>query len=79
MKAVVRAIELQKASGDRRLMRADIANFLDTQACLFALAGDFKRATVTEQQAIAISLKPEFQERLDSFRGPSPRDCTGAA
>ena len=56
-----------------------VPNFLDTAACMYALAGDFSKAVTYEKEAIAGSPQSEdFLERLNWFQATPPRDCTGA-
>jgi len=52
-----------------------IANYLDTLACVHALAGNFSEAVKLETEAVEKSGKPSFKIRLAKFR--QQLDCTG--
>ena len=51
------------------------ANHLDTLACVHALAGNFKEAARLELEAVELSGKPSFEEKLAKFAQET--DCTG--
>lgn len=78
LQAAERAVSLQRSSGDTRLTRSGISDYMDTLACLYAGAGDFNKAIAAEQGALAVSHRAEFRTRLASFSGANPKDCTGA-
>lgn len=77
LKAATQAITLQREAGAPALTRKDLANYLDTLACVYAYAGDFTSASTTESEAISISAEPDFRQRLERFKGATPADCTG--
>lgn len=54
----------------------NIANYMDTLACVYALKGDFPKALKVENEALAKSPgNPDFEARLSLFHNSA--DCTG--
>lgn len=54
-------------------------NYLDTLGCVYALLGDFQQAIKYQSEAVAEDPRNSaFRERLDLFKNPNPKDCTGA-
>lgn len=67
------------AAAERAVTIARKPNYLDTLACVCALKGDFQQAIKYQSEAVAEDPRNlSFQERLAQFKGPNPRDCTGA-
>jgi hypothetical protein len=78
LQAATQAVSLQRRAGAPKLTRNDLANYLDTLACVYAYGGDYKTAGITESEAASISPKPEFKQRQEMFAKTVPTDCTGA-
>jgi hypothetical protein len=76
LQAAIQAVALQRQAGAPRFTRDDLANYLDTLACMHAYSGDFKSAEIAESEAASISAKPEFKQRQGTFA--AHMDCTGA-
>jgi hypothetical protein len=78
LQAATQAVALQRQAGAPELTRKDLANYLDTLACVYAYGGDYKSANTAESEAVSISAKPEFKQRQEMFTKAVPTDCTGA-
>jgi hypothetical protein len=78
LQAATQAVALQRQAGAPELTRKDLANYLDTLACVYACRGDYISANTAESEAVSISANPEFKQRQEMFTKTVPTDCTGA-
>lgn len=72
-------LETAAQYADRLLSIDRSPEYLDTAACVRALAGDFKQAAALEREALQTVPHDEIlKARLKQFSEQPPRDCTGA-
>ncbi|WP_188824028.1 hypothetical protein [Novosphingobium indicum] len=71
-------IEPAIAAARYAVSRDPQANYLDTLACSLALDKQFEEAVNVQERAVAEApWQADFRARLEMFRSPSPKDCTG--
>ncbi|MGJ4997709.1 hypothetical protein ACQR0Z_25010 [Bradyrhizobium sp. HKCCYLS3077] len=78
LQAATQAVSLQRQAGAAAVTRENLANYLDTLACAYAYAGDYKNAIASEMEAVSLSANVEFRQRQAMFANSPPNDCTGA-